>query len=269
MRLTVRQNHTLATLRQGKPTIGLWLHNHNFHVTRAIAAQGLFDWLAVDLEHTPTDPSSASMILSAIGDVSGGKCTPIARVAHGTMYHIKQALDSGAQGIVVPMINTAEQAADVVRFARYPPQGERGGGGMSPHIGFGMTNHAEYIPQANAEIMVSVQIESREAVENIDAIVETPGLDMIFIGTFDLHISLGLAPILWDDNPTFRTAVDKVISACRRHNLPYGTLTPNADASAARLADGFTFVSMGTDMIHLLGSINAQYAQLKKTALEK
>jgi len=253
----------LAKLRQGNPAVGLWMHSHSFHVTRIVAAQGLFDWLLVDLEHTPIDLSTASMILSAIADVSGGMCTPIARVAHGTMYQIKQALDSGAQGIIVPMINTAAQAAEVVRYARYPPAGERGAGGIIPHIGFGMTNHAEYVPQANHEIMVSVQIETCEAVENIDAIVDTPGLDMIFIGPFDLHISLGLPPQLWSDNPTFKAAIDKVIAACKRRGLPYGTLTPNADGSTDRIADGFTFVSMGTDIIHLLGSINAQYKQLQ------
>src|SRR5689334_21397618 len=102
-----------------------------------IAAQGLFDWLLVDMEHVPVDLSTVSMIFAGIADISGGECTPLARVAHGTMYHIKQALDAGAQGIVVPMVNTAEEAAAVVRFARYPPLGERGGGGMVPHYNFG------------------------------------------------------------------------------------------------------------------------------------
>ena len=259
----MRQNHTLAKLRTGHPALGLWMHAHSFHVTRIVAAQGLFDWLLVDMEHTPVDLSTASMILSAVADVSGGTCTPLVRVAHGTMFQIKQALDAGAQGVIVPMINTAQEAQDVVRFARYPPLGDRGAGGLIPHLGFGITNHAEYVQKANQEILVAIQIETREAVENIDAILATPGIDLVFIGPFDLHLSLGLAPTLWSDNPIFREAVTKVMAACKHFGLPYGTISPNAESAAARIADGFTFVSMGTDMGHMLGSINAQYQQIK------
>jgi 2-keto-3-deoxy-L-rhamnonate aldolase RhmA len=105
--VTLRQNHTLAALRQGKHTIGLWLHSHSVHIARIIAAQGLFDWLLVDMEHSPLDLSTASMMLSGIADVSSGICTPLARLAAGTMYHVKQALDAGAHGIIVPMVNNA------------------------------------------------------------------------------------------------------------------------------------------------------------------
>ena len=259
----MRHNHMLAKIRERKPAMGLWLQTHSFHTARIIAAQGLFDWLLVDMEHTPVDLSTASMIFAAIADISAGECTPLARVPHGTMFHIKHALDAGAQGIVVPMINTAEEAADVVRFARYPPQGERGAGGLTPHFGFGTTAHVEYVNHANHEIMVAIQIETWESVMNINAILDTPGIDMVFIGPFDLHLSLGLPPGLWSELPEFLAAVDKVISACQQRNLPYGTIVPNAEGAKQRLAEGFTFVSLGTDFIHLLGSINTQFAQLR------
>jgi 2-keto-3-deoxy-L-rhamnonate aldolase RhmA len=259
----MRQNNTLAKIRQGQPAVGLWLHTHSFHTARILAAQGILDWLLVDMEHTPVDLSMASMILSTIADVSGGRCTPIARVPHGTMFHIKNVLDAGAQGIIVPMVNTAQDAADVVRFARYPPEGERGGGGLAPQYGFGITNHPEYIREANREILVTIQIETQEAVENIDSILDTPGIDLVFIGPFDLHISLGLPPSLWSDQPTFQAAVAKVIAACQKRNLPYGTLTPNADGANARIAQGFRFIGLGTDIVHMLGSLNAQYQQLR------
>lgn len=259
----MRQNTTLAKIRQGKPAIGLWLHSHSFHTARILAAQGILDWLLVDMEHTPVDLSTASMILSTIADVSGGRCTPLARVAHGTMFHIKNVLDAGAQGIIVPMINTAQDAADVVRFARYPPQGERGGGGLAPHFGFGTTSHPEYIREANREIMVTIQIETQEAVENIDSILDTPGIDLVFIGPFDLHLSLGLTPSLWSDQPTFQAAVTRVITACQQRGLPYGTLTPNAEGANARMEQGFSFIGLGTDIVHMLGSLNAQYQQLR------
>lgn len=259
----MRQNHMLAQIRQGKPTVGLWLHSQNFHIARAIAAQGIFDWLMVDMEHSPVDLSTASMMLAAIADVSVGNCTPLARVAHGTMFHIKQALDAGAQGVLVPMISTPQDAADVVRFARYPPLGERGAGGVTPQYGFGTTNAAEYVKNANNEILVAIQIETVQAVENIDAILDVPGLDLIFIGPNDLHISLGLGSMLWSDHPTFQEAFYKVLNACKGRGIPCGTMCPDAAGTKARLADGFSFVSMSSDVRQLLNALQAQYAQLQ------
>lgn len=258
----MRANHTLAQLRQGQPSIGIWLQSHSFHLARIIAAHGLFDWLLIDLEHTPVDPSTTAMTLSAIADVSGGACSPIARVAHCTMFHIKQALDSGAHGILVPMIDTAEQAADAVRFARFPPLGERGAGGIVPHIGFGTTSQVEYIQNANREILVAIQIETAAAVANIDAIASVPGIDLIFIGPFDLHISLGLSPALWSEQAPFLDAVQWVTAACRARGLPYGILTPNAEVANARIADGFTFIGIGSDINHLLGALAVQRKQV-------
>jgi 4-hydroxy-2-oxoheptanedioate aldolase len=258
----MRENQTLSLLRAGKPAVGLWLQTHSYHTARIVAAQNIFRWLLVDMEHTPVDLSTASMMFSAIADVSVGQCTPLARVAHGTMYQIKQTLDAGAQGIIVPMVNTAQDAVDVVRFARYPPSGERGAGGLIPHLGFGTTSHIEYVAHANHEIMVAVQIETQEAVENIDAILDTPGIDLAFIGPFDLHLSLGLPPALWSDLPPFQSAIERVIQACKKRAIPYGTLSPNAEGVKARVAEGFTFLSMGTDIVHLLGSLKGQFEQL-------
>lgn len=258
----MRQNHMLAQLRTGTQTVGMWLQSQNFHIARVIAAQGLFDWLMVDLEHSPVDLSTTMTMLATIADVSGGNCTPLARVAHGTMFHIKQALDAGAQGVLVPMISTPEAAADVVRFSRYPPLGERGAGGVTPHLGFGLTSAPEYVKNANGEILVAIQIETVQAVENIDSILDVPGIDMVFIGPNDLHVSLGLGSTLWSDNPTFQAAVQKIISSCRSHGVPYGTLSPDADGAKARLADGFNFVGMGSDLRLMLAAINAGYKHL-------
>lgn len=262
----MRPNTTLARLRGGQPALGLWLHSHSFHIARIVAANGIVDWLLVDLEHTPVDLSTASMIFGAVADVSAGACTPLARVAEGAATQIKHALDAGAQGVIVPMVNTAQDAANAVRFSRYPPLGERGAGGLVPHFGFGTNSHIEYVGAANDEILVSIQIETRTAVENIEAILDVPGIDMVFIGPFDLHISLGLPPALWSDSPEFLAAVRTVISACRARGLPFGTISPNAEGAVARLADGFTFVSIGTDIGHLTGSLAAHTKQVRAAA---
>jgi len=258
----VRPNHTLSLLRQQSPTIGLWLQTHSFHVSRAIAAQGLFDWLLLDMEHTPVDLYAASTILAAIGDVSGGRCTPIARVAGNTAEHIKHALDAGAQGILVPMVSTADDARAAVRRARFPPLGERGGGGIAPHLAFGLTSHVEYIARANAETLLAVQIETTEGVANIDEIVGVDGIDLVFVGPFDLHLSLGLPPALWSTEPRFLAAVDRVLAACTSRGMPVGTLAPDAAGAEARLLQGFRFVGLGTDLNHLLGALRAQRGAL-------
>lgn len=263
MGASLRKNHTLSLLRQNQAAYGLWLQSHHVHIARMLAAQGLLDWLLVDMEHTPVDLSTASIILASIADVSAGQCTPLVRVAAGGIDRIKQALDAGAQGIIVPMVNTAQEVKDVIRFSRYPPLGERGAGGLTPHLGFGLTNHAEYVPQANAEIMVSIQIETAEAIENIEEIVQVQGLDMVFIGPFDLHISLNLQPTLWSDAPEFLNAVAKVKAACQKANIPLGTLSPNAEGAKLRQAEGFQFLGVGADLIHLINSVRSQFGQLK------
>lgn len=260
----MRQNRTLAQIRAGKPAVGLWLQSHQPQIARIIAAQGLFDWLLADMEHTPVDLSTTAAIMAAVADYSGGQCTPLVRVAQGTQYHIKQALDSGAQGIVVPIVNTADEAADIVRFARYPPAGERGAGGLLPHLAFGEANHVAYLQRANEEILVAAQIESQTAVANIEAILDVPGIDLIFIGPFDLHISLGLPPALWSDLPPFQAAVQKVVAACQRRNIPYGTLSPNAAGVKARLGEGYTLVGMGTDLMHMLAALRTQHEELQR-----
>lgn len=253
----MRQNMTLARLRDGQPALGLWLQTHNLHTARIVAANKLVDWIAVDMEHTPVDLSTASAIFAAVADVSGGACTPLARVIQGSLVEIRRALDAGAQGVIVPMVNTAEDAAEAVRYSRYPPEGERGAGGFVPHFGFGTTSHIEYVGAANREILVGVMIETRAAIDNIDAILAVPGIDMAFVGPFDLHISLGLSPATWSDSPVFLEAMSTFTEACKRHGIPYGTLSPNPENAAARVADGFTFVGVGTDMSHLLGSLTA------------
>jgi 2-keto-3-deoxy-L-rhamnonate aldolase RhmA len=183
--------------------------------------------------------------------MSQGRITPLARVAVGSIEHIKQALDCGAQGIIVPMVNTAEQARDAVRFARFPPVGERGGGGLAAHLGFGVSRPV-YMAQANAEILVGIQIETVEALENLDAILDVPGIDMIFIGPNDLHLSLGLPAMFWSDHAPFQDAIAKIRAGCASRGLPLGTLCRDAGQARARTSEGMTFIGLGSDAHFLL-----------------
>lgn len=259
----MRPNVTLNRLRGGEPAFGMWLQLGSVTAARLLAAQGSYHWLLVDLEHTATDLSTASAMMSSIADVSAGRVTPLARVTAGTVFHIKQALDGGAQGILAPLINTPEEAHDVVRFSRYPPDGERGVGGSSPFIGFG-TTRAEYTREANSHILVAIQIETRQAVENIEAILDVPGLDVIFIGPNDLHVSYGLQARYWSNEPLFRSAVDTVLAACKRRGIASGILCGDAASGKQRAADGFAFVGLGSDVNMLLRYAGLQAAEVNE-----
>ena len=114
----MRQNHTLKLLRSGQPALGAWLQLVSPNATRLLAAQGCFDWLVVDMEHSPIDVPTATVMLSTIADVSGGRITPLVRLLSGTQENIKQALDAGAQGVIAPLVGTAEEARRVVTAHR-------------------------------------------------------------------------------------------------------------------------------------------------------
>jgi 4-hydroxy-2-oxoheptanedioate aldolase len=257
----MRANTTLTLLKQGQPAIGTWLQLHSIPASRLLAAQGCFHWMLVDFEHTPVSYETASVILSGISDISAGMITPFARVTVGSPEQIKQALDCGAQGLIAPMINTAEEAAAVVRSARFPPQGQRGAGGLAPHLGFGV-NRPDFLLEANRQTIVGIQIETRQGVENIDEIARVEGVDLIFIGPNDLHLDLGLPAKFWSDRDEFEDAIKRITSACKKARIPYGTLCRDALAVKDRLADGFTFLGLGSDAHFMLTFAGEQFGQL-------
>jgi len=258
----MRKNRTLSLLRDGKPAVGTWLQLHSPPAARLLAAQGFLDWMLVDFEHTPVDLSTASVIFNSISDVSRGRVTPLARVPIGSIDRVKQALDAGAQGIIVPMIHDAAEVRAAVRYARFPPLGERGAGGLMPHLGFGVSR-PEYLARANAEILVGIQIETVEAVENVQAILDVPGVDMCFIGPNDLHMALGYPPRFWSDEPRFLAAVDRITAACKQRSIPLGTLCKDVESAKARIADGFTFVGLGSDAHYMLTFCGMQFGELR------
>jgi 4-hydroxy-2-oxoheptanedioate aldolase len=261
MPMKMRANATLSKLRQEQPAVGTWLQLNSINAARLLAAQRLFDWMLLDLEHVPYDYPTAATILSCISDISAGRITPLARVPAGTIDHIKTALDCGAQGVVVPMINTADEAAAAVRWARFPPAGDRGAGGLAPHLGFGVSR-PHYIANANREILVGIQIETRQAVDNIEQILDVAGIDLIFVGPNDLHLSLGLPPMFWSNDPAFAGAIGKVIQGCRKRSIPYGTLCRDALQVKDRQKDGFTFLGLGSDAHFMLTFAGQQYGTL-------
>ena len=257
----MRTNTTLKLLRERKAALGTWLQLHSFQASRMLAAQAFFDWLLVDFEHTPVDRSSAAQILSTIADVSGGNVTPLARVSTPSVDQIKHVLDAGAQGIIVPMIKNADEVRAALRYARFPPEGERGAGGLSPHLGFAVSRPV-YIQRANREILFGVQIETMEAVGNIHEILDVRGVDLCFIGPTDLHLSLGYPPMSWSAEPWFLKAIERVKEACRQRNIPLGTPCKDAASAKARIQEGFRFIGLGSDADFILQFAGMQYGEI-------
>jgi len=178
-----------ARLRSGDATCGAFLQLSS-HLSAEILSRAGFDWLIVDMEHAPIDLDSLLRQLQAIGYSS--KCTPFVRAPWNDAVSIKRILDAGAQGIVIPYVNTAEEARNAVAACKYPPEGIRGAA-LSPRAaGFGQSD-CSFFERSNAEIIVIVSIETVEAVQNLDAILQIGNLDGIFIGPMDLAVSMGHA----------------------------------------------------------------------------
>ena len=258
----MRDNHTLDRIRRGEPAIGSWLQLGHPAAARLLAAQGLFDWLLVDFEHAPLDPAAAAVVLSSVADVSAGRVTPLARVASGSAACIKHALDAGAQGVIVPMVESAAEVREAARHARFPPVGSRGAGGLGPHLGFG-ASRPEYLVRANEQILFGVQIETRAALDDLDRILDVPGVDLCFIGPNDLHLALGCAARFWSDEPAFTAAIARIRAACAARRTPLGTLCRDAASARARLAEGFTFVGIGSDVHFMLTHAGAECGPLR------
>ena len=155
------------------------------NATRVMARVG-FDWLTLDIEHSPIDWSQAATIFACIADAGG---VPLARVPKGNHDYIKRVLDAGAWGIVVPMVDTVEQAKIAVAAAKYPPEGNRSLGGGMQFMNFEATP-GDYFRRANDEILVVLQTESPTGVENAEAIYSVPGVDAIFVGPVDLRANM-------------------------------------------------------------------------------
>ena len=202
-----------------------------------------YQWLFVDGEHGPLETAEVLAILQAVGD----QVPCIVRVPAAAEVPIKKMLDLGAAGIIAPQVNTAQQAADVVAWSLYAPEGRRGVGLARAH-GYGL-NFQEYVESANQEITVIVQAEHAEAVENIEQIVQVEGIDAVLLGPYDLAASLGKMGQV--DDPEVTGAIDRITAACQDVGLPLGIFGVSADAIRPYIEKGYNLVVAGTDTIFL------------------
>lgn len=219
-----------------------------------ILAELGFDWLFVDGEHGPLETREILAILQAVGD----RAACLVRVPGAEEAPIKKALDLGAEGVIAPQVNTAEQAAAVVRFARYAPAGARGVGLARAH-GYGL-RFAEYLAAANGRVAVVVQAEHARAVENIESIVRVEGIDAVLLGPYDLAASLGRMGRI--DDPAVTDAIEHVTTTCQAVGVPLGYFGVSAAAIRTYIERGCTLIAAGVDTMLLAGAARRLLGEL-------
>lgn len=239
----MKTNPVKQKLRRGEPSFGTWLTLGDLYASRVLARLG-FDWLTLDIEHSAIDWTQATMIFAAVADAG---CVPLARVPEGSHHYIKRVLDAGAWGIVVPMVDTVQQAKVAIAAAKYPPLGNRSVGGGMHSMNFD-ASAAEYFARANDEILVVLQTESPTGVRNAEEIYGLPGCDAIFIGPNDLRAQMR-TPDGADPTPAAHEAmVQRVIEVGKRLGTPTGIHAMSPEEALQRAGQGMQFLAIGSDL---------------------
>lgn len=221
------------------------------------------DFVIVDDEHGYFDFTQIAGLIA----VAGGIGLPIIiRVPGVTREYITKVLDMGADGILVPMVNSAEQAREIVRYAKYTPLGTRGISTTRAHTGYGVSDLNAYLAAANRRVNVCVQIETREAVAHVDEIAAVPGIDSLFIGPNDLAADYGLPGQVTSDQ--MQEAVARVSDAAARVGKSAGIITGNHALLVACMQQDFTFYSVGSELDLLVKGAAGKQAELRKMSAQ-
>lgn len=229
-----------AALERGDVQSGLWLTQASATIAE-IAGNAGFDWCLIDAEHGPNTLTTIAAQLQAL---AGTAAHPVVRVPMGEDWTLKQVLDLGVQTIVVPMVNTAEQAAKVAAAVRYPGTGSRGMGAVLARASrYGEI--VDYVSSANEQIFLFVQIESAEAVENVEAIAATVGVDGIFVGPADLSADMGF--VGQPDAPEVHAAISMVYGATKAAGKIAGTIVFDQTDFPNQIERGVSFLGLGGD----------------------
>jgi 2-dehydro-3-deoxyglucarate aldolase len=230
-------------LKAGRTTIGSWIQLPDANVAELLAKAG-YDWITVDLEHGRYTETSLPDIFRAI---RCGGALPFARLGEVTAYRIKAALDAGAEGLILPMIQSAAELRQAISWAHYPPTGTRGVG-YSAANDFGRS--FETYRQSTNPFIVA-QIEHKDAVDNIGAILEVEGLDAVMVGPYDLSASMNLTGKF--DHPEFKQLLSRLLAACSEKNFPAGqhVVRPGKIHLENAMKDGYRFIAYCTDAIFL------------------
>lgn len=253
-------------LQAGQPQIGLWSTLPSPYVSELIAGSG-FDWLLLDTEHTPTDvPQMVQQLQGVAAAQVRPGCAPtqaVVRPAWNDKVLIKRYLDIGAQTLLLPFVQNAAEAQAAVEAVRYAPQGMRGMGGSMRASNFGRDR--EYVARAADEICLLVQVETREALDNLEAIANVEGVDGVFIGPADLSASLGYAG--QSTHPDMTAIIDSALARIRACGKAPGILAVTPERAQQCLDLGALFVAVGMDMMLLRTGADALAAHFKSSQI--
>ena len=250
------RNAFKQALSAGRAQIGLWSSLSSNYSVEVTAGAG-FDWLLLDMEHSPNDLES---LLAQLQAAAPYPTHAVVRVPWNDMVAMKRVLDIGAQSLLVPYVSTADEARAAVAHTRYPPAGVRGVAGTTRATRFGRIK--DYARRAHQELCLLVQVETQAALDSIEAICAVDGVDGVFIGPADLHASLGHAGEI--ANPKVKPLIDDAIRRIRKSGKAPGILTPNEDDARHWLECGALFVAVGADVGILARGAEALAAKFKK-----
>lgn len=250
----VRTNTVKTAWAEGSEAVGLWLGAGDPRTAEMLGTLA-FDYVNVDLQHGVGDYDSMYAIFQALRTSAA---MPFARVPWNEPGIIGRVLDAGAMGVIIPMVNSVDEAAAAVAACRYPPHGKRSYGPLRAAVAHG----PNYFDEANAEIAVIPMIETVEALEAIDDILEIEGIDAVYVGPADLSLSLGFAPGNHNDSPRFTEALERVVESCRSHGVIAG-IHAQPDLVGLRRSQGFQMITAVSDTGALLDGAARALAQAK------
>lgn len=255
-------------LRAGQPKMGLFLNAHSPTIAEQLAHSG-YDWLLVDTQHGPMGFEKLSAMLSGIS--SGGAKSLVRVEGYHDRGGIQQALDLGADGVLVPYINTAAEARQAVSCAKYPTAGTRSV--YFPQRSMNRDGLLGYAGNWNNNSIVALQVETADCIKNIQEIAAVPGVDILFLGQNDLCMSMGLYekyefPHMYT-SPELNAATQSLVENARKNNVILGLFLFGTGRVGEFLDKGFTFISIGNDLHHVLTQAGAHVADLEKIAKEK
>lgn len=232
----------------GEPSLGTWLKVPAVEVVEVLALAGL-DFVIIDLEHAPLSIRDAATMIT-LADARG--MSPFVRVSDTSPAAVGRILDAGAAGLLVPHVDTGEEAAAIVDAMRFPPVGHRGSGRNSRSGAWGATGRDAYLERGAAALCIP-QIESLAAVDNVEDILAVGGVDAVFLGAGDLSLAMGLTPAA----PEVRERLDRVRKACKTTGTPFGAAALDGAAARRQLDLGASFVTLGNDTSALYGAMSA------------
>ncbi len=253
--MNVPMNRFKRALREGKPQIGLWSVMANASVAELLGASG-YDWLLIDMEHAPNELPDVQAQLQAL---RGSSATPIVRPPWNDMVWVKRVLDLGTQTLLIPYVQTAEEAAQAVSYMRYPPAGRRGVAGGTRATQWGRIR--DYYKSVEEELCLLVQVESRQGLANLDAIAATPGVDGVFIGPADLSADMGH---LGDpQHPEVQAVIEDAVRRIRQAGKAAGILARGEEPARRWLEAGCAFVAVGVDAVLLAQAADGLAAKFR------